>query len=149
LQNVAEFPGADVLVGGLPGGVGHRLHADRDRPAVLHRGIDYHDGFADGLGHRLFHVDVLALLHGVDRHASVPVVGRGDAHHVYVLVVQNGAIVLRDAALAGIHRDAAGLGAGIQSAAGAVLLVVGPLAESFIAVPHVAHRERFDRLALV
>src|SRR5262249_37225965 len=149
LQNVADAAVLDVFVSRAPRRVGHRLHADRDGATVLHRGIDDRDRFLDRARHRLFHVHVFAVFHGVERHPGVPVVRRRDKDHVDVLVLEDGAVVFRDTSLAGVRGDAARLGARVEPAAGAVLLVAAAGPERFVAIPHVAHRERIDRLAFV
>ena len=56
-------------------------------------------GLVDGVGHRLFAVDVLAGLHGVDRHLGVPVVGGGDQDDVDILAIEELPVVLGDAVL--------------------------------------------------
>ena len=55
-------------------------------------------GLLDGVAHRLFQVDVLAGLDGIDGQAGVPVIGSGDeygidlgvAQHLFVLLHRNG-----------------------------------------------------------
>ena len=66
---------------------------------VLFAGLGDSAGLVDRVGHRLFAVDVLARLHGVDGHLGVPVVGRGDQDSVDVLAIEEPAVVLGDAVL--------------------------------------------------
>ncbi len=148
LEDVADLAGLDVIVGGQPGRVGHRLHADRHDLVLLLGGVDDGDRLGDRARHRLFHVDVLAGVHGVQGHAGVPVVGRGDADHVHVLLVENDAVVLADVFLVSLVQ-AAGLRRRVEAAALAVgVLGVAALAQREIAVPHVADGDGADALGL-
>ena len=99
LQDVADLPLGDHLVGHAPARIGGRLHAHGEDLLGLLGRLGDAAGLVDRVGHRLFAVDVLAGLHGVDRHLGVPVVGRGDQDDVDVLVVEDLAIVLGDAVL--------------------------------------------------
>ena len=111
---MADLALGDQFVGRGPGGVGHRLHADAHDAVVLLHGIDDGVGLVDGLGHRLFAVDVLAGAGGVDGHLGVPVVGRGDADHVHLLEVEHLAVVLDDVLLVvGVQADL--LGGGVKT----------------------------------
>ena len=91
--------------------VAHDHHRRAElRPAALHRaGLEHAAVFRLRGNHLaslvhaeregLFAVDVLAALHGLDGHVGVPVVGRGDAHHVDRRVFEDLAEVGLDAAL--------------------------------------------------
>ena len=83
------LPSVIISLAMLPARVGRRLHADgEDLLGLLDRLGDL-AGLVDRVGHRLFAVDVLAGLHGVDRHLGVPVVGRGDQDGVDVLALED------------------------------------------------------------
>ena len=56
--------------------------------------LEHGAAFVNGLGQRLLDIDVLAGLAGEDGRQGVPVVGRGDEHHVHVLAVEDAAEVL-------------------------------------------------------
>ena len=99
LHDVADLALGDHLVGHAPAGVGGRLHAHGEDLLGLLGRLGDAAGLVDRVRHRLFAVDVLAGLHGVDRHLGVPVVGRGDQDDVDVLVVKDLAVVLGDAVL--------------------------------------------------
>ena len=62
--------------------------------------------FFDGARQRLFDIDVLAGVERVDGHLRVPVVGRGDQHHVHLLHFQQRAMVFE---ILGVGRFLAGL----------------------------------------
>ncbi len=56
-------------------------------------GVDQLPGFLVGVAHRLFKIDVLAVVHGVERDLGVPVVGRGDDDGVHVAALQHLAVI--------------------------------------------------------
>jgi hypothetical protein len=49
----------------------------------------------DLMRHRLFYVHVLACVDGVDHHARMPVIGRGDNHGVEAFVIQQLAVIVK------------------------------------------------------
>ena len=69
------------------------LGADLHDAVVLLGGPDHRAAFADGGGQRLFDVDVLAGLTGVDRGQGLPVAVGGHHYRVDILVIQQLAIV--------------------------------------------------------
>ena len=139
LHDVADLALGDHLVGHLPARVGGRLDAHREDPiGLLHR-LGNPACLVDGVGHRLFAVDVLAGFHGVDRHPGVPVVRRGDQEAVDVLALQQAAVILGDPVLVlALRIEAAPLGRVIKAALDGV-----------IAVPDVAESDDVDALGLV
>ena len=73
----------------------HALAADLENAVGLPRGLDHVRTFFEVLDHRLFDVDVLARLHGVDGDARVPVIRRGDDHGVDVRPRQHLTVIAR------------------------------------------------------
>ena len=69
-----------------------------DALVLAHR-LDHQPAFADRQAHRLFGIDVLAGLAGVDADQGPPVVGRGGDDGVNVLAIQQLAVVLVGSAL--------------------------------------------------
>ena len=51
-------------------------------------------GLLDGVAHRLFEIDVLAGLDGVDGHACVPVIGSGDQNGIDLGIAENVLVLL-------------------------------------------------------
>jgi hypothetical protein len=61
------------------------LHATlQDLLAVMNR-MREGGAFFDGVGDRLFQVNIFACRQGIARHAYVPVIGSGNEHRVYIL----------------------------------------------------------------
>ena len=106
----------------------------------------------DGLGHRLFAVDVLAGRGGVDRHLGVPVVGRGDADDIDFVQIEELAIVLDDVLLVvGVEADL--LGGRIETLQ-VFRLLSQTLGNSWSyssswPIPHIGHAFTGDLLAFV
>src|SRR5262249_46699893 len=141
LHDVSDVAGTVVLVGLTPHRLGRRLHADGDDLVLLLGGIDDGDRLGDRARHRLLHVDVLAGVHGVQGHAGVPVVGRGDDDDIDVLLAEDGAVVLADVLLV-VLVDAAALGGREQATALAA-------AQLGVALPDVADGDGDDALLLL
>ena len=72
---------------------GRRLRAHLQNALGLFDGAGHLQSFVDGMRHRLLAVDVLTLIHSVQRDARVPMIGRGDNHRVDVVEGQHFAIV--------------------------------------------------------
>ena len=70
------------------------LHAHLTHASELPRPLRHHAALLHVVAAGLFHVDILARLHGPDGHQGVPVVGRGDRDGVDVLAVEQAADVL-------------------------------------------------------
>jgi len=60
-----------------------------DDPAVSPRRLDELPPLPDVVGKRLFDVDILPRLAGPDAPQRMPVIGRGEAYRVDLLVVEN------------------------------------------------------------
>ena len=94
LLDLAQPAVADELAARLVDGHRPLLAADLEDAVVLAGRLDHQPAFADREAQRLFGVDVLAGLAGVDADQRPPVLGRGGDDRVDVLAVEELAIVL-------------------------------------------------------
>ena len=53
----------------------------------------YLAGLVDGVAHRFFEIDVVALIERIERDRAMPMVGRGDDHRVYIRPREHFAVV--------------------------------------------------------
>ena len=75
------------------------LFAGLEHALVLADRLDHHASLADGVRERLFAVDVLARLAGMDAGQVMPMLRRGVHDDVHVLAIQQRAVVLVGRAL--------------------------------------------------
>ena len=131
-----------------PGRIGRRLNADRHHHAgVFVPRIDDGLGFFDGLGHRLFTINVLVFVKRVDSDFGVPMVRRGDDDKIDLIEIKKLPIILDDVLfVVGIEADF--LGGRPQSLAimpGRLFAVfAGDFVVVFMAVPDVANGDGGD-----
>src|SRR5581483_5507755 len=93
MRYLPDLAVADIFGGDFGVGVGAALRADLDHAPVFVGGVYHRLAFLDGLAGRLLAVDILAGLAGVDGHDGVPVVGRADGDGVYILTVEDVAVI--------------------------------------------------------
>ena len=137
---MADLTGANHGVGFHPARVCRRLHAHGKDLAGAGLGFSHFAGFVDGVGHRLFAIDVLASFHGIDAHLGMPVVWRGHHNGVNVFAVQQAAVIFGDAGLI-VWVQARALGRR-EKTTGFIVPLGGAT------VPHVVHADDINRLAL-
>ena len=88
-ENLAEVTGLDPLDHLRNAfATGTTLRSGLAHLVVFARGVDDLPALPDVVRHRLFEIDILARLHGPYRGEGVPVIRRGDGHHVNILVLQ-------------------------------------------------------------
>ena len=146
LQDLADLPLSDHLIGHPPARIGGRLHAHCKHLPRLLACLGDATGLVDRVRHRFFAVNVLAGLHGVNRHLGVPVIGRRDQHDVDVFVIEDLAIILRHSILVfALPIQPAFLGRIVEPATSP--FPSSPLSTCHL--PNVANPDDVDRLLLL